>query len=43
LALSSAERVRLGEAGRRHVLARYGLDAAAERWATHFASLACGR
>jgi len=33
----------MGAAGREHVLARYGLDAAAERWAAHFESLAAGR
>jgi glycosyltransferase involved in cell wall biosynthesis len=40
LALTPEERARLGEAGRGHVLERYGLDAAVERWATHFESLA---
>jgi glycosyltransferase involved in cell wall biosynthesis len=39
LALSPGERARLGAAGREHVLARYGLDAAVERWAAHFESL----
>lgn len=39
LALEPAQRARLGAAGREHVLARYGLDAAAERWAAHFESL----
>lgn len=43
LALTPEERVRLGEAGRGHVLARYGLDAAVERWAAHLESLAAGR
>lgn len=43
LALEPAERVRMGAAGREHVLARYGLDAAVERWAAHFESLADGR
>ena len=43
LELEPAERARLGAAGREHVLARYGLDAAVERWAAHFASLADGR
>jgi glycosyltransferase involved in cell wall biosynthesis len=39
LALTPEERTRLGAAGRAHVLARYGLDAAVERWAMHFESL----
>ncbi len=39
LALTPEERTRLGEAGREHVLARYGLDAAVKRWTTHFESL----
>lgn len=43
LALTPEERVRLGEAGREHVLERYGLDAAVERWAAHFESLAARR
>lgn len=43
LALEPAERARMGAAGREHVLAHYGLDAAVERWAAHFESLAAGR
>lgn len=43
LELEPAERARLGAAGREHVLARYGLDDAVERWSAHFASLAAGR
>lgn len=39
LALAPGDRARLGAAGREHVLARYGLDAAVERWAAHFESL----
>lgn len=35
LALSPEARARLGAAGREHVLARYGLDIAVERWAAH--------
>jgi len=43
LALSPQERARMGAAGREHVLARYGLDAAVERWAAHFESLGSRR
>lgn len=43
LELGPAERARMGAAGREHVLARYGLDDAVERWAAHFESLAAGR
>lgn len=43
LALEASERTRMGLAGREHVLARYGLDAAVERWSAHFESLAAGR
>lgn len=40
LRLPEAERRALGAAGREHVLARYGLDAAVRRWAGHFFQLA---
>jgi len=40
LSLAPAERVRLGEAGRLHVLAHYGLGTAVERWAAHLESAA---
>lgn len=43
LALSPEARASLGATGREHVLARYGLDAAVERWAAHFESLRRGR
>ena len=43
LVLRPAERMALGERGRAHVLARYGLDHAVERWAAHFESLADGQ
>jgi hypothetical protein len=43
LALSAFERSELGQLGRAHVLERYGLDRAVERWAAHFESLAGGR
>jgi glycosyltransferase involved in cell wall biosynthesis len=43
LELEPAQRACLGAAGREHVLGRYGLDTAAERWAAHFESLAAGR
>jgi len=42
LALSPAERARMGALGRAHVLERYGLERAVERWAAHFESLAGG-
>ncbi len=41
--LRPAERMALGERGRAHVLERYGLDRAVERWAAHFESLADGQ
>lgn len=40
LGLRVSERQDLGARGRAHVLARYGLERAVERWATHFESLA---
>jgi len=40
LGLTPAERARMGAEGRVHVLARYGLDRAVERWAAHFEALA---
>jgi len=43
LALRPEERACLGAAGRLHVLEHYGLEAAAGRWAEHFARLAGGR
>jgi glycosyltransferase involved in cell wall biosynthesis len=42
LGLGAAERAALGARGRAHVLGRYGLDQAVERWAAHFESLAGG-
>jgi glycosyltransferase involved in cell wall biosynthesis len=39
LALTPVERAMLGAAGREHVLARYGIGPAVERWAAHFESL----
>jgi hypothetical protein len=33
----------MGRQGREHVLARYGLEQAVERWAAHFESLAGGQ
>ncbi|MHC1752871.1 glycosyltransferase [Humidesulfovibrio sp.] len=43
LEMEPAQRACMGAAGREHVLGRYGLDAAAERWAAHFESLVAGR
>jgi len=43
LALLPEERAGRGAAGREHVLARYGLDTAVERWAAHFESLGAGQ
>ncbi|MDP2849252.1 MAG: glycosyltransferase [Humidesulfovibrio sp.] len=43
LELSPHERMEMGALGRAHVLAHFGLDGAAERWAAHFESLAAGR
>lgn len=43
LSLSAFERSELGQLGRAHVLERYGLDRAVERWAAHFETLAGGR
>ncbi len=43
LGLSASERSELGARGRAHVLERYGLTRAVERWATHFESLASGQ
>lgn len=42
LALGPFERSELGQLGRAHVLERYGLDRAVERWAAHFESLSGG-
>lgn len=42
LEMEPAQRACMGAAGREHVLGRYGLDAAAERWAEHFESLVAG-
>ncbi|PKN06773.1 MAG: group 1 glycosyl transferase [Deltaproteobacteria bacterium HGW-Deltaproteobacteria-8] len=43
LRLSPAARAEMGRQGREHVLARYGLEQAVERWAAHFESLAGGQ
>jgi hypothetical protein len=40
LRLSPAARAEMGRQGRAHVLGRYGLDQAVQRWAAHFESLA---
>lgn len=42
LGLEAQARAELGASGRSHVLERYGLDRAVERWAAHFESLAVG-
>lgn len=39
LGRAAGERAEMGALGRGHVLAHFGLDAAAERWARHFDSL----
>ncbi len=43
LARTGEQRRQMGAAGRAHVLAHYGLDAAVARWAGHFEALAAGR
>ncbi|MDO9084284.1 MAG: glycosyltransferase [Humidesulfovibrio sp.] len=42
LGLTPAQRAGMGALGRAHVLERYGLDRAVERWAAHFESLSSG-
>lgn len=42
LDMPARERVAMGREGREHVAARYGVDAAAARWAAHFEGLATG-
>lgn len=43
LELPPAQRAEMGARGRAHVLAEFGLDAAAARWAAYFESLAARR